>query len=215
MGFWSRLGKGTLASVGVITTPFLTGLGVLADGITLFVATVFSGFGSTTGWEPTFTKGAVALLEGSRTLLHQACAPGGGNQSFISKAIESSILGLSFIASAATALAVMVKAIPVLTGAVAAVVGAACVGVIGAAAYHGYNALTGNKVEGSPSKAHEPSKARGVSPDHSKVQVEEHRLAAEVAQIYKLAAQKLKEDPGLKRKKHIIPTRGNTLGRGY
>ena len=146
MGFWSRLGKGTLGSIGVITTPFLTGLGVVADGIiylsSLGVSYSTGGFIRTYD-KPYATKFFGSLLAGSKTMLHEACAPE-GKQSFISKAIEKSILGASFIASAVTAVAVMFQALPVLAGGAALAVGTFCVAAVGAAFYQCF-ALSGKK----------------------------------------------------------------------
>jgi hypothetical protein len=148
MGFWSRLGKGTVASIGAITTPFLTGLGMVADGL-LFVASsgLALGTGGTIGIydKPFCTMAATSLLAGSRELLHEACAPKGKEQSFISKAIEKSILGASFIASAVTSVALMFKALPALAGGAAVAAGTFCVGALGAAIYQGYSALSGKK----------------------------------------------------------------------
>ena len=88
---------------------------------------------------------ATSLLEGSRTLLHEACAPEGKKQALTSKVIEKSILGLSFLASAATSIVLMAKAIPALAGGAAVAAGTFCVGALGAAVYQGYSAITGNK----------------------------------------------------------------------
>lgn len=168
------------------------------DG-TLFVASAGLTYG-TGGMlslydKPYCTMAATTLLEGSRTLLHEACAPDGKKQALTSKVIEKSILGLSFLASAATSIVLMAKAIPALAGGAAVAAGTFCVGALGASVYQGYRAFTGNKTHElkKPSPGIDsPTKYRthqqGAELAQAQQRQQDHNFAQEVLKRPKVTA---------------------------